>query len=66
KVKPLEEEAGEGKPGEVLFSKRGRLVVWACGGAVELLEVQPPGGKRMSVEEYLRGHAIEEGAFFGG
>lgn len=44
---------GQGAPGQPL-TEAGRLVV-ACGqGALELLEVQPPGGRRMPAAEYLR------------
>ena len=33
-----------------------------CGsGAVELLEIQAEGKKRMTAEDYLRGHKIEKG-----
>ncbi len=50
-------------PGTVL-DVPGRLVV-ACGdGAVELLELQKPGGRRLAVDEFLRGHAIPAGARF--
>ena len=31
-------------------------VLWGCaGGALELLEVQPPGGRRMPAGDYARG-----------
>ena len=34
----------------------------ACAeGAVRILEIQAPGGKRMKAEDYLRGHRIPEG-----
>lgn len=37
-----------------------QLLRFACagGGVVQVLEVQPAGGKRMSAEEFLRGHRI--------
>jgi methionyl-tRNA formyltransferase len=42
-------------PGE-LAGADGRLL-WGCaGGALELLEVQPPGKRRMAAAEYARGH----------
>jgi methionyl-tRNA formyltransferase len=48
-------EAGPA-PGELAAAEGGRLL-WGCeGGALELLEVQPPGGKRMSAADYARGH----------
>ena len=53
---------GAGDPGTVISSdpKTGLLI--ACGqGAVKVLEVQAPGGKRMKAEDYLRGHGIPAG-----
>ena len=47
---------GSGPPGGELAVENSRLV-WGCGdGALELLEVQPPGGKRMPATAYIRGH----------
>ncbi|MBQ9211795.1 MAG: methionyl-tRNA formyltransferase [Clostridia bacterium] len=53
---------GAGRPGEVLVSDpKGGLVI-ACGeGAVKVLELQAPGGKKMRAEDYLRGHEIKAG-----
>lgn len=49
--------------GEVLES--GRRLVIACGeGALELLEVQFDGGKRMPAQDFLRGHPLSEGTLF--
>ena len=48
------EDAAEAAPGTWLAAGEGRLVV-ACGdGALELLEVQPPGGRRMTAREFLQ------------
>ena len=45
-------------------AKEGLLV--ACGeGALEILEMQAPGGKRMSARAYLAGKKIEPGTKFG-
>ncbi len=55
---------GAGKPGEVLESERGRLLVAAGSGALELKEIQKPGGKRLSVAEFLRGARVAKGAVF--
>ncbi|NNE69543.1 MAG: methionyl-tRNA formyltransferase [Rhodothermales bacterium] len=53
---------GTGDPGQVLESDQGLVV--ACGqGAVALLEVQPPGKRRMSADAFLRGRSFEVGAF---
>jgi methionyl-tRNA formyltransferase len=52
---------GAGTPGEVLLA--GDRLVVACGeGAVELVEVQPAGKRRMSAGEWLRGTRIAPGA----
>ena len=45
---------GCGKPGDVLDG--GRLIVACAEGAVELVEVQRAGKRRVSGEEYLRGY----------
>ena len=37
------------------------LTVKCGGGAIELLEIQAEGKKRMTAQEYLRGHKIETG-----
>lgn len=56
---------GSGFPGEVL-SGEGRLVV-ACGsGAIEIINIQAPGGKAMPAADYLRGHRLEKGSAFTG
>ena len=56
------ETEGSGNPGEVLVADpKGGLVI-ACGeGAVRILELQAPGGKKMKTEDYLRGHGIDVG-----
>ena len=55
-------EAGSGAPGTVIRADAKEGLVIACGsGAVRILEMQAPGGKRMKPEDYLRGHSIPEG-----
>ena len=55
--------AGSGAPGTVL--EDGRLVV-ACGaGAVEFLELQAEGKKRMAAADYLRGRPVKRGTRLG-
>ena len=50
---------GEGTPGTVLQAGPKEGLVIACSsGAVRILEVQAPGGKRMKAEDYLRGHDL--------
>jgi methionyl-tRNA formyltransferase len=43
------------RPGE-LAARDSRLLLGTSGGALELLEVQPPGKRPMSAADYLRGH----------
>src|SRR5436190_989138 len=47
-------------PGE-LAALDGRLLFGAAGGALDLLTVQPPGGRPMDAAAYLRGHATRQG-----
>jgi methionyl-tRNA formyltransferase len=50
---------GEGTPGSILKADPKEGLMIACGqGAVRILELQAPGGKRMRAEDYLRGHSI--------
>jgi len=50
---------GEGEPGEILRGEGFRV---ACGeGAVKILELISPKGRRISGEEFLRGYSPEEG-----
>jgi len=50
---------GSGAPGQILgLTKTGLLV--ACGeGAVEILQLQAEGGKRMAAPDYFRGHPLK-------
>ena len=55
---------GEGEPGDLLASDAKDGLAVACGkGAVRILEVQAPGGKRMKAEDYLRGHRLNPDSF---
>jgi methionyl-tRNA formyltransferase len=47
---------GSPAPGR-LEGEAGRLLLGCGDGALELLEVQPPGGRAMDAAAYLRGHA---------
>lgn len=52
---------GCGTPGSILCADPKSGLVIACGsGAVRILEVQAPGGKRMKAEDFLRGHRLEQ------
>jgi methionyl-tRNA formyltransferase len=46
----------DGPPQGALAEVEGRLLYGTCAGALELLEVQPPGGRAMDASAYLRGH----------
>ncbi|GBD93794.1 methionyl-tRNA formyltransferase [bacterium BMS3Abin05] len=56
----------KGLPGEIVYvhSKKG-LIVRSGEGTIELIEVQPAGGKRMSALDFLRGHRIQKGEILG-
>jgi methionyl-tRNA formyltransferase len=41
-----------------LVARDGRLLLGCAVGALELLEVQPPGGRAMDASAYLRGHGL--------
>ena len=75
---PLRLSVTEVTVGDILASSRdtvmssgtaaaagGRLVVGCGGGSVELLEVQPAGGKRMAADDFLRGTPLPDGSRFG-
>ena len=50
---------GSGKPGEILGLTKTGLKI-ACGeGAVEVVQLQAEGGKRMAAPDYFRGHPLE-------
>ena len=58
---------GNGKPGEILTASPEEGLRIACGkGAVRILELRAPGGKRMRAEDYLRGHHMDTGRIVGG
>lgn len=52
---------GSGNPGEVIESKSGILRVCAGDGAVDVLELQLEGGRRMDAGAFLAGRKIEPG-----
>lgn len=56
---------GDGAPGTVLAMPPGRCIV-ACGeDALELLELQCPGGRRLSVAQFLQGRPLPPGSRLG-
>jgi methionyl-tRNA formyltransferase len=44
-----------------LVARGGRLVLGCEDGGLELLVVQPPGGRAMAAADFLRGHPVPEG-----
>lgn len=55
-----------GEAGEVLSANKDGILV-ACGeGSVLIKEIKVEGKKKMSAEDYLRGHKIEKGTLLGG
>jgi methionyl-tRNA formyltransferase len=59
KIWQAEPAQGSGEPGQVLAADAQGIVV-ACGsGALRLLQLQKPGGKRLAAAEFLKGFALE-------
>lgn len=48
-------------PGTVIETSRDRLIVKALKGAVSILEIQGPSGKRLTILEFLNGHSVTSG-----
>jgi len=48
----------EDVPAGTLASRDGRLLLGATPGTLQLVEVQPPGGRAMDAAAYLRGHPL--------
>jgi methionyl-tRNA formyltransferase len=65
RVLPSEEKTRGGQPGEILRAARDGLLVQAGGGVVKILEAQPAGGKRMSIDDFMRGHPVQKGTVLG-
>ncbi len=70
-VEALDAGAKDVEPGTVFgaadgvdAAKAGTLIVATGDGAIELLQVQRPGGKRLAVSEFLRGFDIKDGMTF--
>lgn len=51
-------------PGMIIDVAEDRLTVQCAAGALDLITVQRPGGKRMPVADYLRGSTIQNGWCF--
>ena len=55
-----------GKPGEVISADSDGIVIGCGEGSVLIKELKVEGKKKMTAEEYLRGHKIEKGTLSGG
>lgn len=59
------EDSAQGAPGEVIRADKNGIVV-ACGrGALNVLELQREGGRRLTAQQFLAGHAIAPGTRLG-
>ena len=56
---------GQGQPGEIIESGKKSIIVSTGDGALEILELQIEGGKRLDVKSFLSGHQIEKGVILG-
>jgi len=56
---------GHGKPGEVVLSSKNDLHIATGDGALEILELQIEGGKRLDIKAFITGHQIEKGTILG-
>ncbi|MGQ0792924.1 MAG: methionyl-tRNA formyltransferase [Deltaproteobacteria bacterium] len=57
---------GSGSAGEVIKADRKTLRVATGAGVLALLEVQIEGGRRLGIEDFLRGKRVREGTVIGG
>jgi methionyl-tRNA formyltransferase len=55
----------EGSPGIVVAVSDDGILVGAESGGIRLQEVQLPGGKRLAVADFLRGHSVAPGSRLG-
>jgi len=63
KIWAAEPAQGNGQPGQVLAADAGGIVV-ACGtGALRLLQLQKPGGKRLAAGEFLKSFPLQGSTF---
>ena len=59
KIHRAEAVDGSGAPGDILAANaRDGLIVAAGEGALQIIDLQAQGGKRMNAADYLRGHAL--------
>ena len=67
KIVTAEKYAGAGQPGEILGIEKGRGMIVATGDSAICVKVaQFPNSRKMSVEDYARGHEVKIGTILGG
>ncbi|MCD7957782.1 MAG: methionyl-tRNA formyltransferase [Lachnospiraceae bacterium] len=57
-------DVSENAPGTVCAVTKNALLVQTGSGVLSILEVQPEGKKRMSIDAFLRGYPVQEGDVF--
>ena len=63
-ARPIPADSGKGEPGEVLEASGDGLRI-ACGeGAIEVLQIQPPGSRAMAPRDFLNGFELRVGDRF--
>lgn len=65
KVWRARERDERGEPGVLLRADDGGLVIGCGRNALEVTEIQRPGGRRLATAEFLRGRALKPGSRFG-
>lgn len=65
KAQALDRSAPAVLPGAIVEAAKEGLLVATGSGALRVTEVQPANSRRMSVAQYLAGHALEPGLRFG-
>ncbi len=56
--------ANNAQPGQILAAHANEGIIVACGkGALRLIELQKPGGKRLPAAQFLQGFSMESGQF---
>lgn len=55
-------EGYSGEPGTILRSSHGELVIACCKSALRVVSLQLEGGRRMTSEQFLAGHSLQEGS----
>lgn len=60
-----EDKMSDETPGTILKTGREGVSVATGQGLLEILELQPENGRRMSVREFLAGHSVEPGVVLG-